>query len=250
MSMMGDGELELFGDQVGEGQDTTSTDPDSDLTTDGALALKAAPNTSATAITREQRRSRRKREIRARTISVKRMTKRELEIGRMLYPETDYYKPRTRAECVDGPRPCPYVSCQHHLYLDVSARTGAIKLNFPDLEVWDMNETCALDVADRGGTTLEDVGAIMNLTRERIRQVEVKALAKLEALKDMMALRDFVDEGPVGKRRLPVITPVVDEDEDDDEVEADADADDDEAEAEAGDVVTAVEEAGDFDGAE
>jgi hypothetical protein len=44
------------------------------------------------------------------------------------------------------------------------------------------------------------------LTRERIRQVEVKALAKLEALRDMMALRDFVDEGPVGKRRLPVLS--------------------------------------------
>src|SRR5262249_10856927 len=176
--------------------------------------------TAATAITREQRRSRRKREIRARTISVKRMTKRELEIGRMLYPETDYYKPRTRAECIDGPRPCPYVSCQHHLYLDVSSRTGAIKLNFPHLEVWEMNETGALDIADRGGTTLEDVGAIMNLTRERIRQVEVKALAKLESLRDMMALRDYVDEGPVGKRRLPVLA-AQDEDEEDDEFEDD-----------------------------
>jgi hypothetical protein len=31
----------------------------------------------------------------------------------------------------------------------------------------------------------------------------VKALAKLEALRDMMHLRDYVDEGPVGKRRLP-----------------------------------------------
>jgi Sigma-70, region 4 len=194
---------------------------------DGALALDVAPGTSATAITREQRRSRRKREIRARTISVKRMTKRELEIGRMLYPETDYYKPHTRSECVDGPRPCPYVSCQHHLYLDVSARTGAIKLNFPDLEVWEMNETCALDVADRGGTTLEDVGAIMNLTRERIRQVEVKALAKLEALKDMMGLRDYVDEGPVGKRRLPVLAQP-EEDEDEDEEERDLDEDEDE----------------------
>jgi hypothetical protein len=154
-------------------------------------------------ITREQRRSRRKRDVRARTISVKRMTKRELEIGRLLYPETDYFKPKTRSECVEGPRPCPFVSCKHHLYIDVSPRTGAIKLNFPDLEVWEMGESCALDVADRGGTTLEDVGAIMNLTRERIRQVEVKALAKLEALKDMMALRDYIDEGPVGKRRLP-----------------------------------------------
>jgi uncharacterized protein YdaT len=49
------------------------------------------------------------------------------------------------------------------------------------------------------------VGEIMNLTRERIRQVEVKGLAKLQALRDMMALRDYVDEGPVGKRRLPVL---------------------------------------------
>ena len=157
-------------------------------------------------ITREQRRSRRKRAVRARTISVKRMTKRELEIGRLLYPEDDYNKPRVRNACQGGARPCPYVSCKHHLYVDVSPRTGAIKLNFPDLEVWEMGDSCALDVADRGGTTLEDVGAIMNLTRERIRQVEVKALAKLEALRDMMALRDFVDEGPVGKRRLPVLS--------------------------------------------
>jgi hypothetical protein len=202
---------------------------------DGATALDLS-DLSEEHITREQRRSRRKRDVRARTISVKRMTKRELEIGRLLYPETDYYKPRTRAECAEGPRPCPYVACKHHLFIDVSPRTGAIKLNFPDLEVWEMGESCALDVADRGGTTLEDVGAIMNLTRERIRQVEVKALAKLEAVRDMMALRDFVDEGPVGKRRLPRLTKadlpavkavaaiVPDEDEDDAEFDAAFDA--------------------------
>jgi hypothetical protein len=112
--------------------------------------------------------------------------------------------------------------------LDVSARTGAIKLNFPDLEVWEMSETCALDVADRGGTTLEEVGAIMNLTRERIRQVEVKGLAKLHALRDMMALRDYVDEGPIGKRRLPVLDSEREEEEegeDGDEAEADGDFD-------------------------
>jgi hypothetical protein len=206
------------------------------LATEGALAVDEQP-----AITREQRRSRRKREVRARTISVKRMTKRELEIGRLLYPENDYEKPKTREECLDGPRPCPYVSCKHHLYIDVSARTGAIKLNFPDLEVWDLGESCALDVADRGGTTLEDVGAIMNLTRERIRQVEVKALAKLEALRDMMHLRDYVDEGPVGKRRLPRLSKQdlkgpgyrdVEEDEESDDVLDRADA------LEAGDIAT------------
>lgn len=203
-------------------------DEEVELQTEGQLALAPAPTGDGEApVTREQRRSRRKREIRARTISVKRMTKRELEIGRLLYPEHDYEKPRARSECIDGARPCPFVSCKHHLYLDVSARTGAIKLNFPDLEVWEMTETCALDIADRGGTTLEEVGAIMNLTRERIRQVEVKALAKLDALQDMMALRDYIDEGPVGKRRLPVLTKkdlaedeeVVEPAEDDDEDE-------------------------------
>jgi len=198
------------------------------LATEGALALDIDVENEVEgdeeSITREQRRSRRKRDVRARTISVKRMTKRELEIGRLLYPEEAYWKPRTRAECAEGPRPCPFVSCKHHLYIDVSPRTGAIKLNFPDLEVWDLGESCALDVADRGGTTLEDVGAIMNLTRERIRQVEVKALAKLEALRDMMALRDYVDEGPVGKRRLPRLSsvelPASDEDDEDDALDA------------------------------
>ncbi|MDB4998860.1 MAG: DNA-binding protein AsgB [Myxococcaceae bacterium] len=185
---------------------------------DGALALAPSETLDGdVAVTREQRRSRRKRDVRARTISVKRMTKRELELGRMLYPEVDVEKPKKREECAQGARPCPFVSCKHHLYLDVSARTGAIKLNFPDLEVWEMTETCALDVSDRGGTTLEEVGAIMNLTRERIRQVEVKGLAKLEALKDMEALRDYVDEGPVGKRRLPVLAAPVEDDEDEDE---------------------------------
>jgi len=42
-----------------------------------------------------------------------------------------------------------------------------------------MPATCALDVADRGGITLEEVGEILNLTRERIRQVEVGGLLQL-----------------------------------------------------------------------
>ena len=211
------------------------------VATDGALALSTeSAEPGGEPVTREQRRSRRKRAIRAKTISVKRMTKRELELGRMLYPDVDEVeRPRVRNECAEAMRPCPFVSCKHHLYLDVSARTGAIKLNFPDLEVWEMTETCALDVADRGGTTLEEVGAIMNLTRERIRQVEVKGLAKLSALRDMTALRDYVDEGPVGKRRLPVLTAPV-------EAEEEAEDTDVETEAEA-EVEVEVEAAVEFD---
>jgi hypothetical protein len=214
---------------------------DAEPQTEGSLALQS-PNppepdsAGSPPVTREQRRSRRKRPIRARTISIKRMTKRELELGRMLFPDVEEgERPRTRIDCLDAPRPCPFVSCKHHLFLDVSARTGAIKLNFPDLEVWEMSETCALDVADRGGTTLEEVGAIMNLTRERIRQVEVKGLAKLAALRDMTVLRDYVDAGPMGKRRLPVLAEAraaAEEDDDEDSEEEELEA---EAEGEAAD---------------
>jgi hypothetical protein len=137
-------------------------------------------------------RRRRRSRSRARTISIRRLSKAELNRGRMLYPEEDYWRPKTRTECVDMERPCPFVSCKYHLYIDVHPVRGSIKLNFPDVDVWEMTETCSLDIADRGGITLEEVGEIMNLTRERVRQVETTGLAKLEAVKDIERLKDYV----------------------------------------------------------
>ena len=96
-----------------------------------------------------------------------------------LLQAVDSQRPKTRADCVNGARPCLFVSCKHNLYLDVNPETGSIKLNFPDKEIWELEHTCALDVAEKGGITLEEVGAIMNLTRERIRQVETRGLLKL-----------------------------------------------------------------------
>jgi len=125
-----------------------------------------------------------KKRRRARTMSRKEMSRerrRALARGE-IFEVADYERPRTRDECRNGKRPCLYVSCRHHLYLDVNPMTGSVKLNFPDKEVWDLEETCALDVAERGGITLEEVGSIMNLTRERIRQVEVNGLAKLRSV--------------------------------------------------------------------
>jgi len=135
--------------------------------------------------------------VRARSVSIKRLSKRELERGRMLYPEFDCVRPQTRADFLQGPQaelPCPFVVCKDSLYLDVNERTGSIKVNFSDAEAWDLPETCALDIADRGGITLEEVGEIMNLTRERIRQLETRALKKLKALSEMAALDDYCDE--------------------------------------------------------
>lgn len=184
------------------------------------MRLSRMARDAVDAPSRDQRRSRRHRAVRALTVSTKRISKRELELGRALYPEdehADVARPQTRGECKGGQRPCPFVSCSHHLYLDVSARSGAIKLNFPDLEVHELAESCALDVADRLGTTLEDTGRAMNLTRERVRQIEVRALAKCHAAIETRRFRDLVDEGPGRKRRLPVLEQRQDDDQDDDE---------------------------------
>ena len=112
---------------------------------------------------------------------MKRLTREELRVGALMYPPVDIERPRTRAECVNDPRPCPWVACRHHLYLDINPGTGSIKINFPDLEPWELTTSCSLDLADAGGITLEEVGSRMNLTRERIRQVEVRGLLELKA---------------------------------------------------------------------
>jgi hypothetical protein len=131
-------------------------------------------------ISRKVRRRRRRTRPRSKTIAMKRLTREELRVGALLYPPVDEPRPTSRGECRGDQRPCPWVACKFHLYLDVNPETGSIKLNFPDLEPWDLHETCSLDVAERGGITLEEVGEIMNLTRERIRQVEVRGLIKLK----------------------------------------------------------------------
>lgn len=139
------------------------------------------PSDGVPSISRKVRRRRRRTRPRSKTIAMKRLTREELRIGALLYPPVDVPRPQTRDECHQQQRPCPWVACKHHLYLDVNPETGSIKLNFPDLEPWELQDTCALDVAERGGITLEEVGEIMNLTRERIRQVEVRGLRKIRA---------------------------------------------------------------------
>jgi hypothetical protein len=179
-------EGEVHGDDLEPVSAAPDVDDDED-TSDGSeeeMAADAPPDAEIPATSRKVRRRGRRTRMRSKTIAMKRLTKEELRLGRLLYPpdETLDARPLTRGECKDMPRPCPFVSCKHHLYLDVNPETGSIKLNFPDLEVWEMKETCALDVADRNGITLEEVGEIMNLTRERIRQVEVRGLLKLKMM--------------------------------------------------------------------
>ena len=100
-------------------------------------------------------------------------------------------RPKTRAACLPGgvnaQRPCPWAGCRFHLGLDASPVTGSVKLHIDPEQLGQAPETCALDVAARaeaeGGLVLEQIGAALNLTRERIRQIEAWALARIQRTK-------------------------------------------------------------------
>jgi hypothetical protein len=97
--------------------------------------------------------------------------------------------PRTLGDCISRfglTDPCPYARCRHHLGVDVLVsqlgKAPSLKINFPEAEaVTDLRNTCSLRSAmlNPDGQTLEEVAKRMNVTRERARQIEYKALRKL-----------------------------------------------------------------------
>lgn len=93
-------------------------------------------------------------------------------------------RPKTRADCKNISRPCPFVSCKYNLYLDVRPKTGSIKYNFKGKSVGKMKESCALDLTERRGMTLDEVGEVLNMSGEMTRLLELKALFKLRVLID------------------------------------------------------------------
>lgn len=120
---------------------------------------------------------------------LKKITREMRRLGRVQYPEAKHLvPPKTRGECEDGPRPCPWVGCEYHTYLDVNEETGSIKYNWPGMEPWEVFDSCVLDVAAEGGITLEAIGSVINVTRERVRQVEEQAIGKMQ---DMDGLEEL-----------------------------------------------------------
>jgi hypothetical protein len=146
---------------------------------------------------------------RPKTIAAKRLTRTERVEGLHLVVVGD--RPATRADCVDGPRPCPWPSCRHHLGVEVNPETGSLVLNTPraiDGDFSAMADTCALDVADRGGVTLEVVGELFGVTRERVRQVEENALFRLRSAGEALGEAKPVPPRSRAKRKgtLPVLS--------------------------------------------
>jgi DNA-directed RNA polymerase sigma subunit (sigma70/sigma32) len=59
---------------------------------------------------------------------------------------------------------------------------GSLQFTYPGRATERMAATCALDVAEGGAKTLDEVAALLNMTGENARRIEARALGKLRAL--------------------------------------------------------------------
>lgn len=133
--------------------------------------------------------------------------------------EADYWRPSTRADCDEVPRPCPYVTCRFNLYLDMK-KNGNVRMNFPNIDPHEMDESCALDVAERvalsgRGATLQEIGNALGVVREMARQMEERLLEHLPihleklvreygaASFDDLVLDDEEERTPLGRPNKP-----------------------------------------------
>jgi hypothetical protein len=90
-------------------------------------------------------------------------------------------RPRTRADCVDGERPCPWSSCRFHRAIEVTSR-GSIVYVQSEVDPWDLPDSCLLDIVDRGDPlTQDDVAQLLDLTRARVGQLERVGLLQMRA---------------------------------------------------------------------
>lgn len=87
--------------------------------------------------------------------------------------------PKTRADCVGGVRPCPWVRCRHHLHIALVSKVSGVVRTVGDC-VTEMEQTCSLDVAELP-RSLTEVAKLMGVTMQRIKQLEDRALANMRA---------------------------------------------------------------------
>lgn len=112
------------------------------------------------------------------------------ELGEGLEPDPEEPpRPKTWGECLAVKRgtkenPCPYAGCKYHLALDVT-EGGSLVAAFPDSDADEIPWTCSLAFVKENpdGATLEQIGVVTAVTRERIRQIESRALARLKVLR-------------------------------------------------------------------
>jgi len=94
-----------------------------------------------------------------------------------------------RARCPTV-RPCDRYSCPHHLWVE-DERPGRPHHGIsPPPKLRPGGASCALDVAEAGDSTAEQVAAHLGVTAERVNQIEDRALAKVSAAS---AVEDYLE---------------------------------------------------------
>jgi len=78
----------------------------------------------------------------------------------------------TNGACMQLDDPCPQSNCRHHIHN--SAKESQIARSALT------RTTCSLKLAEKGSLNLEEIGGLLGITRERVRQVELGGLTKLK----------------------------------------------------------------------
>lgn len=78
-------------------------------------------------------------------------------------------------------RPCRKFSCPHHLWVEDERRGRPHNGKSPPSKLVERADSCALDIAERGDHTTAQVARTMQLTPDRVNQLEDRGLAKVHA---------------------------------------------------------------------
>lgn len=102
--------------------------------------------------------------------------------------EMELIRPRTREDCSYLPRPCPFVGCKFHTYLDIDDKTGYIRLNWPGMDPHEIDEdkSCVLDMIeayDYGSSMMPPdlIGLALGAHRDTIKDETRKVQTKLKS---------------------------------------------------------------------
>ncbi len=100
-------------------------------------------------------------------------------------------RPRTRRECPRGP--CPHVACHYHLWTERRLDSHGAVTDITETALFgNRAHTCTLHEAAHGAKSLEEIAGLFDLSRERVRQIEAEALARLRD-GDPGVLRELLD---------------------------------------------------------
>lgn len=83
-------------------------------------------------------------------------------------------------------RPCPQYACRYHLWADDERPGRPHHGKKPPPKVRRRGESCAIDVAERGEQTTEQIADHLGVTPERTIQIEDRALSKLAVVRSLM----------------------------------------------------------------